>query len=168
MGQETSTPLSLMTDDFSDFKSRAQSLSVLVKKSKLITFCSAEWPTFHVGWPSEGTFDLGTVHQVRDIVFRPRIGHPGQVPYIIVWENIILHPPPWVKPFLPQQGFSTAQVLVTRVGKNPKNPKEPEPTELLYPILQGGVVRGSTLIETAHPGQHHSNHLHELFYDRRS
>ena len=82
MGQETSTPLSLMTDDFSDFKSRAQSLSVLVKKSKLITFCSAEWPTFHVGWPSEGTFDLGTVHQVRDIIFRPRIGHLDQAPLL--------------------------------------------------------------------------------------
>ena len=80
MGQETSTPLSLMTDHFSDFKSRAQNLSVLVKKNKLITFCSAEWPTFHVGWPSEGTFDLGTVHQVRDIVFRPQIGHPDQAP----------------------------------------------------------------------------------------
>ena len=69
MGQETSTPLSLMTDHFSDFKSRAQNLSVLVKKSKLITFCSTEWPTFHVGWTSEGTFDLGTVHQVQDIIF---------------------------------------------------------------------------------------------------
>ena len=48
-------------------------------------------------------------------------------------------PPPWVKPFLPQQGFSTAQVLVTRVGKNLKNPKEPEPMALLYPILQRGT-----------------------------
>ena len=38
MGLETSTPLSLMTDHFSDFKSRAQDLSVLVKKNKLITF----------------------------------------------------------------------------------------------------------------------------------
>ena len=59
---------------------RAHDLSVEIKRNKLITFCSAEWPTFHVGWPSEGTFDLGTVHQVRDIVFRPRIGHPDQAP----------------------------------------------------------------------------------------
>ena len=67
MGQETSTPLSLRTDHFSDFKSRAQNLSVLVKKNKLITFCSAEWPTFHVGWPSEGTSDLGTLHRVLTV-----------------------------------------------------------------------------------------------------
>ena len=82
---------------------------------------------------------MGTVRRVWDIIFRPRIGHPDQVPYIIVWENTILRPPPWVKPFLPQQGFSTAQLLVTSVGKNLKNPKEPEPTVPLYPILQGGT-----------------------------
>ena len=122
MGQETSTPLSLRTDHFSDFKSRAQNLSVLVKKNKLITFCSAEWPTFHVGWPSEGTFDLETLHQVRDIIFRLRIRHPDQAP----------PPTPWVKPFLPQQGFSTPQVLATHVRKNPKNLKEPEPMAPLY------------------------------------
>ena len=30
-----------------------------------------------------------------------------------------------------------------------------------------GIVRGSTLTETTQ-ARHHSNHLHELFYDRRS
>ena len=30
------------------------------------------------------------------------------------------------------------------------------------------TVRGNTQIETAHSARHHSNHLHELFYDRRS
>ena len=58
MGQTTSTPLSLMTNHFSDFKSRAQNLSLLMKKSNLVTFCSAEWPAFDVGWPQEGTFSL--------------------------------------------------------------------------------------------------------------
>ena len=38
MGQATSIPLPLMTDHFSDFKSRAQTLSVLVKKNKLMIF----------------------------------------------------------------------------------------------------------------------------------
>ena len=44
MGQATSTPLSLMTDHFSDFKSRARNLSELMKKNKLMSFCSTEWP----------------------------------------------------------------------------------------------------------------------------
>ena len=43
------------------------------------------------------------------------------------------------KTFLPQQEFSTMQVLVTRIGKNLKYPKEPEPKAPLYPILQGGT-----------------------------
>ena len=38
---------------------------------------------------------------------------------------------------------------------------------LEYEVSQGGVDRGSTMTETAHP-RHHSNHLHELFYGRRS
>ena len=63
MGQHHSspTPLSLVTDNFKEVKMRAHDLSVEIKRNKLITFCSAEWPTFHVGWHSEGTFDLGTV-----------------------------------------------------------------------------------------------------------
>ena len=109
MGQTTSTPLSLRTDHFSDFKSRAQNLSVLVKKNKLITFCSAEWPTFHVGWPSESTFDLGTVHQVRDIIFRLRIGHPDQAP-----------PPPWVKPFFASTGIFYPSGVGDTCKKEPK------------------------------------------------
>ena len=41
MGQATSTPLSLMTDHFSDFKSRARNLSELMKKNKLMISCSS-------------------------------------------------------------------------------------------------------------------------------
>ena len=84
MGQHHSspTPLSLVTDNFKEVKMRTHDLSVEIKRNKLITFCSAEWPTFHVGWPSEGIFDLGTVHQVRDTIFRPRIGHPDQAPFV--------------------------------------------------------------------------------------
>ena len=67
MGQRQSspTPLSLITDLFKEVKIHAHDLSVEIKRNKLITFCSTEWPTFHVGWPSEGTFDLGTVHRVQ-------------------------------------------------------------------------------------------------------
>ena len=48
-----------------------------------------------------------------------------------------------------------------------KETSAPTPKKHLeYEVSQGGVVRGSTLIETAHTDQ--GNHLHELFYDRRS
>ena len=79
MGQTTSTPLSLMINHFSDFKSRAQNLSLLVKKSKLVTFCSAEWPAFDVSWPQEGTFSLPTIRAVREKVLAPYpSGHPAR------------------------------------------------------------------------------------------
>ena len=85
MVQATSTPLSLMTDHLSDFKSRAQNLSVLVKKNKLRIFCSAEWPAFDVGWPGEGTFSLPIIQAIREKVLTPGpSGHPDQTPYILV------------------------------------------------------------------------------------
>ena len=101
MGQSTSTPLSLMTDHFSDFKSRARNLSLLVKKSKLVTFCSAEWPTFDVGWPQEGTFNPQIIQAVKERVLTPGpAGHPDQTPYILVWQDLVKNPPEWLKPFV--------------------------------------------------------------------
>ena len=68
-----------MINRFSDFKSRAQNLSLLVKKSKLVTFCSAEWPAFDVSWPQEGTFSLPTIRAVREKVLAPYpSGHPAR------------------------------------------------------------------------------------------
>ena len=101
-GQATSTPLSLMTDHFSDFKSRARNLSVLVKK-KLMIFCSTEWPAFDVGWPQEGTFNLPIILAVREKVLAPGpSGHPDQTPYILVWQDLVENPPAWLRPFIPQ------------------------------------------------------------------
>ena len=100
-GQTASTPLSLMTDHFSDFKSRAQNLSLLVKKSQLVTFCSAEWPTFDVGWPREGTFNPQIIQAVKERVLTPGpAGHPDQTPYILAWQDLLRNPPEWLKPFV--------------------------------------------------------------------
>ena len=116
MGQTTSTPLSLMTNHFSDFKSRAQNLWLLVKKSKLVTFCSVEWPTFDVGWPQEGTFNPQIIQAVKERVLTPSpAGHPDQTPYILVWQDLVRNPPEWLKPF----------VLTPS-----KSPKPPRPSSL--------------------------------------
>ena len=66
----------------------------------------------------------------------------------------MLCPTPWVKPFLPQQGFSINQVLVTRTGKSLKNPKEPEPAVPLHPILQGGQKKNSSSLPLTNPPNH--------------
>ena len=74
MGQSYSTPLSIMTDHFSDFKSKAQNLLMLVKKSKLKTLCSSEWPTFQVSWPPEGSFGLLVIQAVKEKIMALALG----------------------------------------------------------------------------------------------
>ena len=71
MGQGESTPLSLMIDHFLDVSARVYDLSLLVTKSKLITFCSAEWPSFQAGWPPEGTFQPSIIWVVKEKVMAP-------------------------------------------------------------------------------------------------
>ena len=74
MGQSYSTPLSVMTNHFSDFKSKAQNLSLIVKKSKLKTLCSSEWPTFQVSWPPEGTLGLLVIQAVKEKIMALALG----------------------------------------------------------------------------------------------
>ena len=101
MGQGESTPLSLMTDHFSDIRARAHNLSLLVKKSKLITFCSAKWPAFWVGWPLEGTFQPSIIQAVKEKIMAPDPrGHLDQVPYVMVWQDLVENLPKWLKPFI--------------------------------------------------------------------
>ena len=142
-----------MINHFSDFKSRAQNLSLLVKKSKLVTFCSAEWPTFDVGWPQEGTFNPQIIQAVKERVLTPSpAGHPDQTPYILVWQDLVRNPPEWLKPFVlappkpprpssPTPTSPSPQVLVMKASKEKEQKKDenrPKPVfqeSSLYPNL---------------------------------
>lgn len=86
MGQEQSTLLTLLRDHFKDVGVRAQNLRLEVKKGKFFTFCRNEWPTFQVGCPEGGTFDLQTIYQVKNVVFG-KPGHPDLVPYIVTGKT---------------------------------------------------------------------------------
>ena len=122
MGQTQSgcSPLTLITDHFKEVRARTHNLSVEIKKkSRMVIFCSAEWPSFNVGWPPEGTFDLRTVRRVREIILRPRSRHPDQVPYILVWEDLIVSLTPWIQPFLPPQAAAATEILVAEEKKKP-------------------------------------------------
>ena len=116
MGPGESTPLSLMTDHFLDVRARAHNLSLLVKKSKLIIFCSAEWPAFQVGWPPEGTFQPFIIQAAKEkIMALDPWGHPDQVPYVTVWQDLVEDPPEWLKPFIHKPpSSSNSQVLVMK------------------------------------------------------
>ncbi|XP_060222455.1 uncharacterized protein LOC132647100 isoform X3 [Meriones unguiculatus] len=147
MGQTTSKPLDLILTHFGEVKARAHGLSVDVRKGKRMTFCSSEWPTFNVGWPPEGTFHLPTVLAVEDKVFQKACGHPDQVPYIVVWKNLVTHPPPWIKPFLiptnnsPSIKSPEPEVTALMTETKKKDPKgaPSTPSAPLHPILQDGT-----------------------------
>jgi hypothetical protein len=85
MGQSVSTPLSLTLEHWKEVRVRAHNQSVEVRKGPWQTFCTSEWPTFGVGWPPEGAFDLSLMAAVRQIVFQEEGGHPDQIPYIVTW-----------------------------------------------------------------------------------
>ena len=130
MGQSQSTPLSLLIANFRDVRTRGQNLSLDIRRGKLITLCRSEWPTFGVGWPTEGTFCLPIIAKVKSKIFLPgREGHPDQSPYILVWQNLVEDPPPWLAPFL---SSGTCKVLAMRTADPPK-PKTPSAP--LYPVL---------------------------------
>ena len=99
MGQTVTTPLSLTLDHWTEVKGRGRDLSVEIRKGPWRTFCSSEWPTFNVGWPTEGTFDLSVIFAVKEIVFQKEPGaHPDQQPYIVVWQDLVQNPPGWPNP----------------------------------------------------------------------
>ena len=100
-GQRLTTPLSLTLEYWKEVKDRANNLSVEVRRRKWQTLCRSEWPTFEVGWPWDGTFNIDCILQVKEQVFNagPH-GHPDQVPYIITWESLALDPSPWVAHFV--------------------------------------------------------------------
>lgn len=95
----------------------ANNNSLTVKKCKWVTFCSAQWPAFNVGWPAGGTFDPETMDRVEQIVYRPCVSYPDQIPYTVTWKRFIDRvgePHPCVKVFLSPQDPS-AYVLTTRM-----------------------------------------------------
>lgn len=98
MGQVQVTPKTLLLNHFPEIRAKARNHGVEVKKGKFDTFCSAEWPTFNVGWPPQGTFSLDIIKKVRDIINRR---HPDQYPYILMWQALVESPPSWLKPFIP-------------------------------------------------------------------
>lgn len=89
MGRMTSSPLDVLFTPCVEVNMRARKLSVLMKKSKLVIFCRLGWPAFNVGWSPGGSFDLAIIRAEEEIVFRPWLGHPNQVPYKVIWRDLV-------------------------------------------------------------------------------
>jgi hypothetical protein len=65
MGQTVTTPLTLTQKHWTDVLTRAINLCFKVKKGPRQTFCSSKWPTYGVGWPSQGNFSLPVILGVK-------------------------------------------------------------------------------------------------------
>ena len=101
--------------------------------SKLRTLCNLEWPTFGVGWPSEGTLDVLTVRRVwRVFIWDP--GHPDQFSYIDSWLGIAQTLPPWVRFTCNKQG--QARVLDALTKQPKEGQQKSRPPQILASDLQ--------------------------------
>ena len=90
-----------------------------------------EWPTFRVGWPPVETFNLEVIKAVEERVFKPgSFGHPDQVPYIVIWKNLVEHfPPPPMGAFLSLR--PTSQVVAVRKKETQEEGSRPEKKSIL-------------------------------------
>ncbi|KAK1337341.1 hypothetical protein QTO34_001967 [Cnephaeus nilssonii] len=131
MGQGKSTPLGVSLDHWKEVRGRGLDLSVNIKKGPWQAFCSSEWPTFGVGWPVDGTFDLTIIDLVFNKVFDPKAGHPDQQPYILVWQDLAQNPPSWARPFLPSLNRSAVLTATVASGEQAKKPLQDSQTNLL-------------------------------------
>ena len=67
----------------------------------------------------EGTVDLTLIRASQEIVFRPWVWHPDQVPYVVVWRDLVEDP----SGFLPRQ----VKVLAAAEDWPTKTPSVPKP-----------------------------------------
>uniref|UniRef100_A0A4X2MBW5 CCHC-type domain-containing protein n=1 Tax=Vombatus ursinus TaxID=29139 RepID=A0A4X2MBW5_VOMUR len=143
------TPLSVVLQNFKQFRRIAKGYGFQVTKENLSTFCQQEWPTFGVGWPPEGTFDVTITGRVRKIAYGTP-GHPDQIPYITAW--IDFKPPS--KPLRVQalskvgvhSGPTSGQKVpgTTQIGAKVLPPSDPDPLDPAEPRPPPYPVQGSS------------------------
>uniref|UniRef100_A0A8C3XDW3 Gag polyprotein n=1 Tax=Catagonus wagneri TaxID=51154 RepID=A0A8C3XDW3_9CETA len=136
MGQSVTTPLSLTLQHWKDVRNTASNQSVDIRKKKWIALCSSEWPTFDVGWPQEGAFNLNIILQVKAKIINPGPrDHSDQVAYIVTWEALVNDPPPWVKPFITSECPPLTLSSPSSAPSAPFLPPLAPTTSSLYPAL---------------------------------
>ena len=85
MGQTQATPKGLILSHFPKVRKQALNMGFNIEKGKLDAFCSAKWPSFGVGWPTQGSLSMDLIDKVKAVISRPNPeGHPDQLPYILV------------------------------------------------------------------------------------
>ena len=96
MGSRESKPtiLGCMTKNFR--KGFVGDYGIKLTPNRLKTFCEIDWPSFRIGWPSEGTLKLDKAQAVYSVVTR-QPGHLDQFLHIDSRLLIVQNPPPWAR-----------------------------------------------------------------------
>ncbi|XP_053526692.1 uncharacterized protein LOC128628236 [Artibeus jamaicensis] len=105
----------------------------------LRTFSELEWPTFNVGWPTEGTFDLPILYAVQRVVYQ--VPHPDQMVNIDVWVDIATERPGYIRPCQPDRRRMQRSVCVAARGGS--RACRPRGQGTPVPGSQGAPVPGS-------------------------
>lgn len=138
MGQSESvpgSPLDCLLKNFSDFQRWARGYGGPPPDLEFLrTLSQLEWPTFNVGWPMEGSFDLPTLFAVRATVYQ--VPHPDRYVYIDVWVDIATGHPSYISKCTQANGRSRRAVCVaSRPGTGREKEGKQEtwaPYELLF------------------------------------
>ncbi|CAK7297947.1 Gag polyprotein [Vulpes lagopus] len=73
------------------------------------------------------------------MVFRDKPdSHPDQVPYILIWQDMIKNPPAWLKPFLPPKAGPTEILALWKAEKE----TDSTPQAPFYPVFQDSSPEG--------------------------
>ncbi|XP_045386557.1 uncharacterized protein LOC123629763 [Lemur catta] len=126
------SPLECFIKNFTDFQQRARPYGFTVNSFDLQKFCEQEWPAFGVGWPPEGSYQRSLAARVQTVVYG-NPGHPDQIPYIQIWNDILADNPRWLRRCKKADSPPKA-VMVSKVAGGPG---EGQAGRKLYPVLPG-------------------------------
>ena len=63
-------------------------------------------------------------------------GHLGQVPHVMVWQDLVENPPKWLKPFVHKPHSSSNSQVPVLVNRPPPPPEETKKKEDPKTVLQ--------------------------------
>jgi hypothetical protein len=78
--------------------------------------CELDWPSFDVGWPAKGTFDLPTAYRVERVIMG-QPGDPDQIPYILTWIEVLCEKPSWLQKCIKKSIVCSKVLLSTKPPK---------------------------------------------------
>jgi hypothetical protein len=113
-----------MLTNFSSFQQKALDLGASCDAFTLRKLCELDWPSFCVGWPAEGAFDLPTAYQVEWVI----MGWPSHPQRDFLYSDLIevlSEKPSWLQKCM-KGGIGCSKVLLSTKPPKPSSSECPE------------------------------------------